>query len=90
MSPLFSPAAAAAGCLLKRSVLRAGNAPDSDEVLEGLAHLEALDVEVAQVQEVVDPLAAAARAARRVVKRLRLPPTPPRHKEFVHLKSIVC
>lgn len=31
---------------------------DRDEVLEALGHLEALDVEVARVQEVVNPLSA--------------------------------
>ena len=43
----------------------AAAAPDGDEVLQGLAHLEALDVQVAQVQEVVHPrhVAAATRRA---------------------------
>jgi hypothetical protein len=34
--------------------------PDGDVVLEGLGHLEACDGELAHVQEVVDPLLAAA------------------------------
>ncbi len=34
--------------------------PDGHEVFEGLGHLEPLDVQVAAVQEVVDPLLAAA------------------------------
>ena len=45
-----------------------GAPPDSDEVLEGLAHLQALDAQVPRVQEVIDPLLAAAG----VVVRLRL------------------
>ena len=41
-------------------------APDGDEVLQRLAHLEALDLQVAQVQEVVHPVHIGA-AARRAV-----------------------
>ena len=37
---------------------RAGARPDGGEVLEGLAHLEALDGQVAGVDEVIDPLPA--------------------------------
>lgn len=49
-----------------------GEAPDCDEVLEGLAHFQALDVKVAQVQEVIHPLAPSAYAAPLVVESLSL------------------
>ena len=42
---------------LSSGVLREGLL-DGDEVLEALGHLEALDVKVTRVQEVVDPLTA--------------------------------
>lgn len=44
-------------CYLSRGVLRE-RLLDGDEVLEAFGHLEALDVEVARVQEIVHPLAA--------------------------------
>jgi len=68
-----------------RNLHRNSGAPYGDEVLQGLGHLEALDVEVAQVQEVVDPLVAvAATAFLPMVVRLCL-------HSFVHkMRHLLC
>ena len=53
---------------------------DGDEVLERLCHLEPLDVQVAEVEEVVDPLAAA-------VEGLRLARMEPHIKKRTHTRA---
>lgn len=60
-----------AGCLAGRRPLFAARPPNGDEILQRLGHLQTLDAQVPGVQEVVDPLLAAAGAGVEVRLGLR-------------------